>query len=770
MSNRANDIELTPGIISVLPIFYVGWADSVLSPSEVKLIHKKINSFDFLSNEEKKMIVKWTDPANPPEEAVFKKWVNAMKQSAKSMPMDKRVGLAELGLEMARNSTRSEEGIWNADNTRKSLRDLELALGVHNADSHGLIYNKLGDPPKKQSAESSFSVEALRDLLDDDFKEERRKLRILLRDPAFEYRYTRDKDVHRKQVLEWCAMLANQGYGALSYPEEYGGQNSMSKYAAIFETLAHHDLSLVIKFGVQFGLFGGAIMHLGTKSHHDKYLKKIGTLEIPGCFAMTETGHGSNVRGLETTATYQPETQEFIIHSPSAQSNKEYIGNALDGRFAAVFAQLITLGENHGVHAFVVPLRDMSGQELSGITVKDNGHKMGLNGVDNGKIWFDQVRIPRTNLLDKYGQVDADGNYSSPIENPSKRFFTMLSTLVGGRVSVGRAGLSAAKSGLAIAIKYAMKRRQFGPGKEQPETLLLDYPTHQWRLFPKLAKVFGLDFALTALTKEYQNAQGGDMREVETKAAGLKSVATWHATKTLQECREACGGKGYLYENRFADLKADTEIFTTFEGDNTVLMQLVAKGLLSNFKQQLHDDGYRAILKIVTSRIATSVVDKNPIITRKTDATHLTDPLFHTNAFAYREQKLLLTISQRMRSLIKKRINPYDAFLRSQMHMIQLGHAYVDNLILKEYQKALTQFDKSSGEYAMLNTLYNMFALHTIYENRGWYLEQDYMHGSKSKAIRRMIDRLCKDIRPEAENLVDAFGISNELLGAEIIK
>ncbi len=770
MSQAKDPIKLTPGLMSVLPIFYVGWADTVLSPSEIKWIHQKLKSFDFLSDEEKKLIIKWTDPTNPPGEEVFKEWVNSMKKAAKKMSLEKRISLAELGLEMARNSTRASEGIWQSDSTRKALRELELALGIENEESYSLIYNKLGDPPFRSVRRASFSVKTIQNLLDDDYIEERSKLRTLLKDSVFEYRYTRDKEKHRTQVLDWCKMLARQGYGALTYPEKYGGKNSMGKYAAIFETLAHHDLSLVIKFGVQFGLFGGAILHLGTIKHHDKYLERIGTLELAGCFAMTETGHGSNVRGLETTAHYDVEAEEFIIHSPTPESNKEYIGNALDGVLSVTFAQLITKGVQHGVHAFIVPLRDNEGHELPGITIRDNGDKMGLNGVDNGKIWYDQVRIPRENLLDKYGQVDVAGNYSSPIENPSKRFFTMLSTLVGGRISVGRAGLSAAKSGLAIAIKYALKRRQFRPNPNQQETLLMDYPTHQWRLFPKLAKVFGLDFALTSLTKEYEVAIGKDMRIVETKAAGLKASATWHATQTLQECREACGGKGYLYENRFADLKADTEIFTTFEGDNTVLLQLVAKGLLSNFKQQLHDDGYKAILRIITSRIATSIIDKNPIITRKTDAAHLTDPAFHQNAFIYREQKLLLTVSQRMQSLIKKRVNPYDAFLRSQMHMIELAKAYVDKLILEEYQKTVKQFDLRSAEFRILNTLYNLYALHTIYENRGWYLEHDYMHGSKSKAIRRMISKLCKDVRADAAHIVDTFGISDVLLGAEIIK
>jgi acyl-CoA oxidase len=135
---------------------------------------------------------------------------------------------------------------------------------------------------------------------------------------------------------------------------------------AAFETLALGDLSMLIKFGVQFGLWGGAVLHL-TRIHHERYLKKIASLELPGAFAMTETGHGSNVQGLETTATFDPATQEFVIHTPRERARNEFIGNAAQhGRMAAVFAQLIVADESHGVHALVVPLRDEDGSGLRG--------------------------------------------------------------------------------------------------------------------------------------------------------------------------------------------------------------------------------------------------------------------------------------------------------------------------------------------------------------------------------------------------------------------
>lgn len=170
---------------------------------------------------------------------------------------------------------------------------------------------------------------------------------------------------------------------------------------------------------------------------------------------MTEIGHGSDVAAIGTTATFDAQTDEFVIDTPFTAATKEYIGNAArDARAAVVFAQLITAGVNHGVHAFFVPVRDADGQPLSGITIDDDGFKGGLKGVDNGRFAFDQVRIPRTNLLDRYGAVDAEGAYSSPIDSPGRRFFTMLGTLVQGRVSLDGAAVVASKLALDIAIRY----------------------------------------------------------------------------------------------------------------------------------------------------------------------------------------------------------------------------------------------------------------------------------------------------------------------------
>ncbi|MGY2872970.1 alkylation response protein AidB-like acyl-CoA dehydrogenase [Marmoricola sp. URHA0025 HA25] len=365
----------------------------------------------------------------------------------------------------------------------------------------------------------------------------------------------------RERVLQIVRELAGTGQTGMGFPVEYGGGGDIGASVAAFETMAFGDLSVLVKVGVQFGLFGGAILQLGTERHHDAYLAPLVRAELMGCFAMTETGHGSNVQALSTVARYDVETREFVITTPDDSARKDYIGNAAaHASTAVVFAQLEIGGASQGVHAFVVPIRDGRGRLLPGVRVEDDGRKIGLNGVDNGRIWFDDVRVPRENLLNRYADVTETGVYVSAIENADRRFFTMLGTLVQGRVCVGGAAINASKVALSIAVRYAVERRQFGQAKPRgseatdrnpggAEELLLDYGLHQRRLFLPLARTYALHFAqevlagqLHAVFSATEEVDERTRRALESRAAGTKALGTWHASRTIQECREACGG------------------------------------------------------------------------------------------------------------------------------------------------------------------------------------------------------------------------------------
>ncbi|MGB4960773.1 MAG: acyl-CoA dehydrogenase family protein [Saprospiraceae bacterium] len=751
----------SPGIISMLPLFYVGWRDSILSPSEMKMIHQRVESMPHLTPEDKAYLIKHTNPAKPPAPKIYKDWLQAIKSGASDISSDMKSNLSQLGAEMAHINmpNASDDDIKLLIS---SLREIEIALGIDDSDIQNRLFRQIGVNMKSQeSTETNLDPIQLYSLTNHFKLESKAKVRQLLLDPLFNIDEDfADKNDIRDITLQRLKALADQGMGSLSYPKENEGDGDVGAYMAAFETLAYHDLSLSVKFGVQFGLFGGAILNLGTRYHHDQYLQKTGTGAFLGCFAMTETGHGSNVKDLETTLIYEHETASIIVHSPTKTSGKEYIGNALHAHFAVVFGQLIVGGVSHGIHSIIVPMRDTLGVLFRGVKVMDCGYKIGLNGVDNGRIWFDKIRVPVRNLLNRFGDIDAQGQYVSPIESDNKRFFTMLGTLVGGRICVGLGALSASKTALTIALRYALSRRQFAPGDGMAESLIMDYPTHQHRLVPLLIKTFVIHNALSVLAAEFvADPDEKAIRKIETKAAGLKALATWHSSDTIQTCREACGGKGYLSENGLGRLKADSDIFTTFEGDNTVLMQLVAKGLLTEFNQSFHEEGFKAVLRYLGGKIQFRLSEYNPLFTRNTSIQHISSDEFQSDALKYREKKTLIALADRMKSYLDKRMEPNEAFLKCQIHMIDAGRAYIERTAYRMMQR---QYDKlkPSPEKEVLMRIKQAYALTIIMENRNWYLENDYVEGSKTKALRRVYDKAIKSFRYELPVLIDALGVN----------
>ncbi|GAB3661321.1 acyl-CoA dehydrogenase [Nocardioides korecus] len=638
----------------------------------------------------------------------------------------------------------------------------------------------------------TVDVPALTALLDGRHAEVRDLVRKNLADAAsvLDDQRTMSTADFRERVREVIVEMARTGATGLGFPTAYGGGGDVGASIAAFETLAFGDLSVLVKAGVQFGLFGGAILHLGTKRHHDAYLRPLIQAELLGCFAMTESGHGSNVQHLGTVATYDADTDEFVITTTTESARKDYIGNAAaHATLAVVFAILEIEGESQGVHAFVVPIRGEDGEDLPGVRTGDDGPKMGLNGVDNGRLWFDHVRVPRDNLLDRYADVSEDGTYTSPIENQDRRFFTMLGTLVQGRVSVGGAGISASKVALAIAVKYALKRRQFGPPGTDEEELLLDYGLHQRRLLPRLAATYALHFAQQELAGQLHEVFSDsetserDRRALESRAAGTKALGTWHATDTIQEGREACGGAGYLAVNRFAALKADTDVFTTFEGDNHVLLQLVAKGLLTDYSTNFEELDQFGVAKFVADLAVETVIERTAVhkllerlrdvlpTDTGDDESGLRDPDYQLTMMRWREEHVLSGVARRLKRGIDSGMDPVQVFSQVQDHVIHAARSHMERVVLESFTDAVEA--AVSGDHAdaeVLTRLRDLHALSVLEADRAWFMEHGRLSSQRSKAISREVNRLCREIRPVAEDLVDAFGIPADLLRAEMLE
>ena len=614
----------------------------------------------------------------------------------------------------------------------------------------------------------------------------RRDARENLNDPDFLPTYGENVPEARERVSRAAKKLADSGRVGFGFPKEYGGEDDSGGSVTSIEMLAFGDLSLMVKAGVQWGLFGGALQLLGNRRQHDKYLRDVMSFDLPGCFAMTETGHGSDVQQLRTTCTYDPATETFDLHTPHQAARKDYIGNAAkDGRMAVVFAQLISRGKNHGVHAWLVPIRNDDGTPSTGVTIGDDGPKAGLNGVDNGRLSFDHVTVPRDMLLDRYGQVAADGTYTSSIENETRRFFTMLGTLVRGRVSVGGSAASATKLALDIAVRYGNVRRQFAAPGEDREIVINDYLVHQRKLLPALATTYGLHFAQDRLVNTMHDIQSAEtldeeaQRELESRAAGLKVAQTWHATKTIQMCREACGGAGYLQENRLPHLKADTDVFTTFEGDNTVLLQLVAKGLLTGYRDAFGSlEGWGKV-GFIADMVRETVLERTAargLIARLVDAVGRDDEVpmlergWQLKMFEFREKHALEGAIRRLRkNSTTEGMAPFDMFNDVQDHVLKTAQTHIERVVLEAFVDGVDRTTDPAAR-ALLDKLCDLYALSAIEDDKAWFLEHGQLTPSRAKLLTSTVNQLHRELRPHMTTLVDAFAIPAAWKKAQILE
>ena len=587
-------------------------------------------------------------------------------------------------------------------------------------------------------------------------------------------------DQHRERVLKQLKTLVAKGATQYGFPESLGGRMEPGASLSSFEELVFADPSLQIKFGVQWGLFGSAILYLGTDYHHKTFLPGATNLETPGVFAMTETGHGSDVASLGTTATFDESTGEFVINTPNRHSYKDYLGNAaLHGEAAVVFAQLYTKGENHGVHAFYVPIRK-KGKLLPGVGSEDDGLKGGLNGIDNGRLFFDRVRIPRENLLNRYADVDLDGSYRSSIDSPGRRFFTQLGALVQGRVSLTGAVTNAQKLALDIAVRYSEERKQFA-GPDGKEKTLMDYGRHQRRLLPLIARTYGQIFMHHELLDQFNAVFTGEndteeaRQDLETVAAAGKAISTWYALDTIQQAREACGGQGFMAEHRLTGLRADLDVYVTFEGDNNVLLQLVAKRLLGDYAKAFKSPDFGTLAQYVADQATEAAINRGGL---RGLAQKMVD--FGSTArsvgFVKDEEHQHQLLTDRVHTMVAALANklktsgPKDPekqaelFNRYQNDLILAAKAHAELITWEAFTTALKKV-KDPESLQILTWLRDLYGFGILEENLAWYLINGRLSSSRAEAITEYIDsRLLPRLRPHTISLVDAFGLTPALV------
>jgi acyl-CoA oxidase len=357
----------------------------------------------------------------------------------------------------------------------------------------------------------------------------------------------------------------------------------------------------------------------------------------------------------------------------------------------------------------------------------------------------------------------------------------MLGALVRGRVSVAGSAGSATKTALTIALRYAEVRRQFARPGSVDEVVLLDYLAHQRRLLPALATTYALHFAQEELVSELHDTQTGGttdeerQRRLESRAAGVKALATWHATATIQTCREACGGAGYLADSRLPQLKADTDVFTTFEGDNTVLLQLVAKGMLTRFRDHVGDLDARGTVRFVAEQLLTQVAERTAarsVISRlvsavpgRDDDTDVLDRGWQITLFEWREKHVLEGLARRLRRAGDKDVDAFDVYNDAQDHVLRAARVHVDRMVLEAFVAGSARCT-DPGVAALLSRVCDLYVLANLEADKGWFLEHGRLAPGRTKAITAAVNQACRDLRPYAGVLVDGFAIPEEWLAA----
>ncbi|KAK4723567.1 hypothetical protein R3W88_026346 [Solanum pinnatisectum] len=490
----------------------------------------------------------------------------------------------------------------------------------------------------------------------------------------------------------------------------------------LLDCLGIYDHSLAIKVGVHFFLWGGAIQFFGTKRHHDKWLKDTEDYVVKGCFLMTELGHGSNVRGIETGTTYDSRTGEFVINTPCESAQKYWIGGAANhATHTIVFSQLIIDGENQGVHAFIAEIRNENGDICPNIRIADCGHKIGLNGVDNGRIWFDNFRVPRENLLNSVAD----------------RFAAFLSPLTSGRVTIAVSAVYSAKIGLATAIRYSLTRRAFSVTPNGPEVLILDYPSHQRQLLPLLAKTYAMSFAANHLKMMYVKRTPEMNKVIHVVSSAFKATASWHNMRTLQT------------ENRIGQLKGEYDVQSTFEGDNNVLMQQVSKALFEEYvavKRSKKPFKGLGLEHMNTSR---------PVIPSQLTSSTMRQAQFQNDIFCLWERDLLECFATEVSQCQAQGKSKEYAFTLNYQLAEDLGRAFSDRAVLHTFLDA-----EASN---VLDLIRSMHVLVTLEEDAA-FLRYGYLSMDNAAIVRKEVAKLCSERRPHALSLVSSFGLPDAFL------
>ncbi|ORZ01098.1 acyl-CoA dehydrogenase/oxidase C-terminal [Syncephalastrum racemosum] len=553
---------------------------------------------------------------------------------------------------------------------------------------------------------------------------------------------------------------------------------SVDTFKKRMEVISLIDPGFWTRFGVHYGLFVGALQSNASPGQLSYWFQK-GALSlngVVGCFAMTELGHGSNLPGLETTATFDEASDQFIIHTPTLTATKWWIGGAAhSATHSSVFAQLIVKGKRYGTKCFVVPLRDpKTYQLLPGINIGDIGKKMGRDGIDNGWIQFTNVRIPRGYMLQKHTKVSRTGEVKEP-----KLAQLTYGALLQGRVAMVVDSGNVSKKALAIAIRYAAVRRQFASSKSNGiETKLIDYPIHQRRLMPLLAQAVAMHFTGAEMTLMYNNmmtrlesAKPGDadmdevvesLKETHATSAGLKAFCTWNCLNTIEQCRQACGGHGYSAYTGLAGMYNDFAVQCTWEGDNTILTLQSGRYLISSFREAAK--GKKLSPGVGYLNNLSSLIGKKCTVKSNEE---ILNPDVIIDGWQVVCANVVRNSAHEFEDCLKRGLDTDDAYEECSQSRLYAARLHTYAYLFNRFADGVRRVQDPNLKPVLMD-LCMLYGLYTIEENAGAFLQYEYFSPKQVEYIRAQTNVYCKRVRDQAIPIIDSFNLSDYMINSPL--
>lgn len=609
----------------------------------------------------------------------------------------------------------------------------------------------------------SFSVERLTNMLDGGIANTvlRRKVESIIQsDPVFNLKelYFMTRDELYEDAIQKRFHLEKLAW-SLGWSEESPERDYANRILAGYVNLSLHGVAM------------NAIRSLGSDEQVAKWGQLCKSFQIITTYAQTELGHGTYLQGLETEATYDAATEEFVIHSPTMTSLKWWPGDL--GRsvtHAVVLAQLVCLGVRHGMHAFIVPIRSLEDHTpLPGITVGDIGPKMGLNHIDNGFLRLSHVRVPRENMLSRFAEVLPDGTYQR-LGTPQSNYLGMLVT----RVQLLCTGiLPTLRKACVIALRYSVIRHQSRLRPSDPEAKILDFQTQQEKLLPQLAVSYALHFTATGLLDFFHGSYSAILKrdfsllpELHALSTGMKAMFADICAQGTEICRRACGGHGYSKLSGLPTLVTLAAASCTYEGENTVLYLQLARFLMKNYLQAQVSPGStpRKPLPQSVMYLTTPKPARCPAQT----AADFLRPDVYTTAWAYVSARLISDAAHHTQTLVRSGVDQHDAWNQTAVIHLQAAKAHCYFITVRNFKEAVEKLDTEPEIQRVLQRLCHLYALHGILTNSGDFLHDGFLSGAQVDMARRAFLDLLPLIRKDAILLTDAFDYTDHCLNSAL--